>query len=206
MKIVLGVNSKATNFAVRSDLGRFPLHIRIFTAMLKYWNRLKDFIDNSIIVDARIVNKDIGVSKDYTFSWLSSIEMLLKLTRCVQYWNDGSYLSKSFPNEFVKKLKNMFVDEWNNEMVLKTSSEQAEQGKLSFYCKITKELKMERCFSVIQNLEMRSYVAKSRISAHKSPVETGRYINTERQNRICTLCERGIEDELHYFSKCDKLF
>ena len=36
-----------------------------------------------------------------------------------------------------------------------------------------------------------------------SPIETRRYINTERQNRMCTLCERGIGDELHYLSKCN---
>ena len=59
--------------------------------MLKYWNRLSDLIDNPIIVDARIVNEDICVSKDYTFSWLSSIEMLMKVTGYVQYWNDGNY-------------------------------------------------------------------------------------------------------------------
>ena len=62
---------------------------------------------------------------------------------------------------------------------------------------------MEKYFSVIQNLEMRSYLAKFRISAHKLPIETGRYINTERQNRICTLCEREIGGELHYFSNCN---
>ena len=62
---------------------------------------------------------------------------------------------------------------------------------------------MERYLSVIQNLEMRSYITKFRISAHKFPIETGRYINTERQNRLCTLRERGIADELHYFSKCN---
>ena len=56
-------------------------------------------------------------------------------------------------------------------MILKTSSEQAEQGKLSVYCKIEKELKMERYLSVIQTLETRSYVAKFRISAHKFPTE-----------------------------------
>ena len=67
MKIALGVNSKATNFAVRSELGRFPLHIKIYTAMLKYWNRLNDLIDNPIIVDVRIVNEDIHLSKDCTF-------------------------------------------------------------------------------------------------------------------------------------------
>ena len=62
---------------------------------------------------------------------------------------------------------------------------------------------MERYLSVIENLELRSYIAKFRISAHKSPIKTGSYINTERQNRLCTLCERGIGDELHHISKCN---
>ena len=75
--------------------------------------------------------------------------MLMKVTGYSQYWNDRSYSSKSFPNEFVKKLKSMFAGEWKNEMILKTSSEQAEQGKLSFYCKIKREFKMERYLSVI---------------------------------------------------------
>ena len=60
---------------------------------------------------------------------LSSIEMLMKVTGYSQYWNNGSYSSKSSPNEFVKKLRSMSVDDWKNEMILKTSSEQAEQGK-----------------------------------------------------------------------------
>ena len=73
------------------------------------------------------------------------------MTRYVQYWDDGNYSSKSFPHEFVRKLKSMFVDEWKDEMILKTSSEQAEQGKVSFYCKIKKEFKMERYFLLQQN-------------------------------------------------------
>ena len=65
---------------------------------------------------------------------------------------------------------------------------------------------MERYLSVIQNLEMRSYAAKFRISAHKFPTETDKYINTERQNRICTFCERGTGDELYHFSECYNAF
>ena len=118
MKIALGVNSKATNFAVRSELGRFPIHIKIYTAMLKYWNRLNNFIDNRIIVDARIENEDIHLSKDYAFSLISSIEMLMKVTGYSLHWNNGNHSSKSLPTEFVKKLKSMFVDDWKNKMIL----------------------------------------------------------------------------------------
>ena len=87
----------------------------------------------------------------------------------------------------------MYVEEWKNEKILKTSSEQAEEEKLILYYKIKNEFKMERYLSVIRNLEMISYVAKFRISAHKFPIEIGRYINTERQNRICILRERNRE-------------
>ena len=52
--------------------------------MLKYWNRLNNLLNNPIIVNARIVNEDIRVSKDYTFSWISSMEMLIKVTGYVQ--------------------------------------------------------------------------------------------------------------------------
>ena len=37
MKVVLGVHSKTCNLAVRSELGRLPLHIKIFSSILKYW-------------------------------------------------------------------------------------------------------------------------------------------------------------------------
>ena len=59
--------------------------------MLKYWNRLNDLIDNPIIVDARIANEDIHLQKDCTFSWLTSIEMLMKVTGYSQHWNNGNY-------------------------------------------------------------------------------------------------------------------
>ena len=67
--------------------------------------------------------------------------MLMKVTGYFQYWNDINYSSKSFQNEFVNKLKSMFVDDWKNEMILKTSSEQAEQGKLSFIVKSNRNSK-----------------------------------------------------------------
>ena len=36
MKVVTGVHSKTCNLAVRSELGRLPLHIKIFSSVLKY--------------------------------------------------------------------------------------------------------------------------------------------------------------------------
>jgi hypothetical protein len=41
-KRVLGVHQKSTNFAVLSELGRFPIHYQIIKQMLGYWHRLEN--------------------------------------------------------------------------------------------------------------------------------------------------------------------
>ena len=51
----------------------------------------------------------------------------------------------------------------------------------------------------------RSAFASIRISAHKLEVETGRYIGIDRQYRICTLCNDGIGDEIHFMLVCKPL-
>ena len=39
VKKVFGVHSKATNVAVKGDLGKYPLLIKIFCQKLKFWKR-----------------------------------------------------------------------------------------------------------------------------------------------------------------------
>jgi hypothetical protein len=49
----------------------------------------------------------------------------------------------------------------------------------------------------------RQAVTRFRISAHKLPIETGRYANIEHDLRLCPICNSNeIGDEYHYFSHC----
>jgi hypothetical protein len=44
-----------------------------------------------------------------------------------------------------------------------------------------------------------------RLSFHNLNIESGRYQNEFRSNRICTLCNlRDVEDEFHFILKCSK--
>ena len=38
----------------------------------------------------------------------------------------------------------------------------------------------------------------------KLKIETGRYTNLTRNQRICDLCNNGIEDEIHFIFQCPK--
>ena len=52
-KIILGVNAKTPNSGVRSELGRFPMHIPILSSILKYlYHLLSDHSDSPLLMNA----------------------------------------------------------------------------------------------------------------------------------------------------------
>ena len=51
-KYILGVSAKATNFAVMSELGRYPLYSRIITQMVKYYLRIKNMEEGTLLKEA----------------------------------------------------------------------------------------------------------------------------------------------------------
>ena len=55
----------------------------------------------------------------------------------------------------------------------------------------------------MENPKFRQAITKFRISAHKFPIETGRYENKAQCNRICPLCCEGIGNEIHYLNECN---
>ena len=51
----------------------------------------------------------------------------------------------------------------------------------------------------------RKSITRFRLSSHNLNIESGRYKNELRSNRICTLCNlRDVEDEFHFILKCPK--
>ena len=52
-KIILGVNAKTKNSGVRSELGRFPIHVPILSSTLKYlYHLLGDHSDGPLLMNA----------------------------------------------------------------------------------------------------------------------------------------------------------
>ena len=50
-----------------------------------------------------------------------------------------------------------------------------------------------------------STFVKIRISNSNINIEKGRYLNTPAEDRICKLCNSGVEDEFHFTTICSKL-
>ena len=50
----------------------------------------------------------------------------------------------------------------------------------------------------------RKTLVKLRISNHKLRIETGRYNNIPRSDRLCTICGHNVEDETHFLFHCSR--
>ena len=70
-KMALGVHSKASKHAVKGELGRFPLHLIIYTRIFKYFLRLLTLQNNQILNSALEIN--IHLNNVGRHSWFTTI-------------------------------------------------------------------------------------------------------------------------------------
>jgi hypothetical protein len=69
-------------------------------------------------------------------------------------------------------------------------------SKLDYY---KTDYKLEEYVTNIKNQPQRRALSQFRISCHKLNVESGRYHNVPRKQRLCEFCDMGeVEDECHF--------
>ena len=77
--------------------------------------------------------------------------------------------------------------------------------RLKTYAIFKQDFKISKHLDNILVSKFRTALTRFRTSAHSLFIETGRYDNTPRQNRICKSCNMGaIEMEYHFLLVCPK--
>lgn len=195
-KLILGVHKKATNHAVRGELGKYPLLLTMLSLSIKYWWKLNiNCMDGSesLVIKALIENRKLK-----KFSWSSGIKSIFTLINNEDIWYKPLLLSKSNFNNLIDScLKSVYDRLWsvsiNNHL-----------SKLRTYCQFKGSFSLEN-YVIILNRCLRSAFCKLRISAHLLMIEKGRYSSPKipPENRLCSYCERNeIEDEFHFIMHC----
>ena len=77
-----------------------------------------------------------------------------------------------------------------------------EYSKLDLYSSIKTKCKREMYLYKITNMNHRQAISQLRLSSHNLPIETGRYKNVERKNRLCKMCNYKIGSEEHCLMEC----
>ena len=101
------------------------------------------------------------------------------------------------------KLKPKYNFVWRSEIYDDRNNKQG-GNKLRTYRLFKDNISLEK-YLLILNEDERRVLTKFRVSAHNLEIEKGRYIGVKTEDRICKLCNTGVEDETHFLLQCPVL-
>ena len=192
-KRYLEISNKASNVARRSELGRFPLIINIYKNILYYILYLLRKNEDTIVKQAFRTSLELHCNGKNSF-----YNNLMKIS---EYYDlpdfDPNNLSEAKIKHYIDIIKQKYIAYWQHTI--------HHSKKLQFYSLFKHDYKISSYLDLIRNSANRKDLVKIRISNHKLMIETGRYNQTSRNDRLCPICNSGIiEDEFHFLFHCPK--
>ena len=201
-KMLLGVKKSTSNIASRAELGRMPLIIEMHIRMIKYWIRLVKLPKDRIVVDA--LNANNKLLNSGRFSWTSMIKQILETSGFPDVWTTQNVNNeKQFLKCLEEKLKQKYLELFSDTLNSDIRKNPSQGNKLRTYRILKDNHNEESYLTVIANPNIRSAVAKFRLSCHKLMIERGRYFKLCIDDRTCSCCNI-TEDELHAIMFCSK--
>ena len=199
LKICLGVHSKATNSAVKGEVGRFLLILHIAKSMLKYWSHMTD--PNYVNPLLKEACDEALLLENTPGTWAYSCKQLCDL---FQYKWTGNAPNDHEINAIKTNMKKSYIEFWKGNVGDPTNV----HGKLSTYRKLKTSFTFENYLDTVTVKKYRASMTAFRISAHKLEIERLRYTKSKipRNERLCTLCTNKnliyIGDEFHAAMIC----
>ena len=197
-KMSLGVHSKASNMAIYSDLGRYPLFIDQITQCMKYINYIENDTKN------KLLKKFYANLMESHRDSCTLIQMKNKLA---DYMTIPSGQRKTSYIKFKNKIKTHFDEYWR-QLISTNLAMSGKDGhnKLRTYKLFKTNMGYEH-YLTLYNIDKRKAIAQFRTSSHKLKIETGRFNNkliyVPPEQRICDHCTLNkTEDELHFLMEC----
>ena len=193
LRQILGVHKKTCNIAILSETGKYPIAIKIFKAVIKYWLRLHSS-ERGLILEAKAMNEDLYQKKGQ--NWNRMVEHLLTLTKIGERPSQNQKFNNKILNNFKKNINELFTKWWQQRKL--------EGGKLDFYFAQKNSFGYEKYLDRIPR-HIRKSITRIQTSSHNFPIELLRYSENkpkreERKCKICNMNETG--DEFHYLLRC----
>ena len=188
-RFYLGVHKFTPVVAMLGELEWLPSVNERWICMLRWWNHLVNLEDHRLL--KKIFYYDYQKCKK---NWCSEIKSIFtKLDMLSTYENKVSCNLKQC--ELV--LLNMYSNQW--------FAKASNVPKLRTYVTIKEKFELEEYIKVGLSRKQRSVLAQLRLGILPLHIETGRFVNTKINDRLCLICQnREIEDERHFVLHCAK--
>ena len=197
LKMILGVHIKTCNSMVYGELGRFPLNITIKQRVVGFWARILSGKEAKLTRLVYDQVRDMYTQNLLRSDWLEFLRGTLDECGMLNIWESNQIMSVNVLKSRVQdKLKENFIQKWSNDLSNMPSCDVFVNFKTNFalepyLTKLPPYLRLAFC--------------RFRLSNTRLPKVLGRYTNTPRDQRFCTLCTmvEKLGDEFHLLFECN---
>ena len=129
-------------------------------------------------------------------NWAYQIKSILQQHGLEYIWNQQTELEIPF-NTIKQRILDMYNQKWYSDI--------NNSSRLNSYSLYKHEFIFEKYLNVITEPKYKIAMSRFRTSSRELRIETGRYDNTPREQRLCKSCNMNkIEDEFHFLLVCPK--
>ena len=196
LRYILGVKKSTNLSALYGELARIPLSVYRKINMIKYWVKILQQNDSSLLKKVYVMLKnDTDSNNNYNgLNWASQIKTILQQHGFEYVWRQQSNIDIPFQS-IRQRIIDVYQQSWYAEI--------NNSNRLQSYSIFKHNFELEKYLT--SNIEQKYKVALTRFrtSSHSLQIETGRYENLPREQRICQMCNmKKIEDEFHFLLVC----
>ena len=188
-KFALNINKYASNHLIRAELGRFPVKILTDLKLIKYWHRLENLKEDSILKES------YNLCKTNDHNWYINICNFMKKNGLGYACNSANTISENLiVNSLNEKLHDQYIQTWDEKCSTSDKYEILSLFKKSHY-------KRSSYLNNVYDIYDRKNLTKLRLSCSK--LNGHRYLRkTESTN--CPSCNSTLENTYHFLMVCEK--
>ena len=198
---MLGVSTKSSQLAVRSEVGWYSLKAQYDRMKLRYWRKLV-MMDSSRLAKHmyEMDREEVKNGKSSNRSWCRNIRRIL-----LSYGFDYSVWMEETCAKISEKEWHALVDNCINEAEEgKWRYGMEELSKLRTFRKLKHEYGLEEYHLVEGHNKGKRICSGLRNGSNKLRIEVGRHSGEEVEDRKCRCCSGGeVEDECHFLNECE---
>ena len=175
-KRLLMVNKNTSNLAALGELGRYPIQIIIIIRIIKFWYRINELEENSLLKET--LNEQLRAHNTNENQWIHFVNQILNSLNIEKCFSRSTVILNI--NDLTKKLKTKlqehFVKFWHRSIWSSNYVNNNPNGnKLRIYRHFKKSFVIESYLTSVKNPSHRKAICQLRTSSHSLMCEVGRF-------------------------------
>ena len=172
---------------VYGELGRYPIEIDIELRIISYWTKLSTIMYH--------LSYHTYMTKNLPLKWIKFTENIFHECGFSYIWDGQNFPHEDWLKAVIKRrLMDQFIQNWFSKII--------DSPKAINYRIFKTKFEFEEYLNVLE-YKNAVLLCRFRTCNTKLPIETGRWLNIPRHDRVYILCNnRHIGDEYHYLLEC----